>query len=120
MSRIFGSLLLAALVLASHRAGAQPVRVDVAPGGLPADGPSMYATVSYDGRYVAFVSAASNLVAGEAVNTWNIYRFDREAGVLIRAAARPHRFETIPRIVSISHDGRVVLFSSFESDWRRT
>jgi hypothetical protein len=117
MSPMAPSVLSAAFVLVCSSVVAQPVRLDVTPGGLPADGPSLHATVSFDGRYVAFVSAASNLVPGPAANTWNIYRFDRQTGALVRASARPHRFEAIARLASISHDGRFVLFGGFDADW---
>ena len=109
--------LLLALALASTPAAAQPVRIDVTPAGLPADGPSLGTVVSFDGRYVAFLSAASNLAPGNAANTWNIYRYDRQTGVLERAEARPRRFEDMAHLTAISHDGRVVLFTSFDGDW---
>jgi Tol biopolymer transport system component len=103
--------------LAAGSAAAQPVRIDVAPDGLPADGPSLYPVVSFDGRYVAFVSAATNLVPGPTANTWNLYRYDRVTHEVLRPTLRPRRFEAIPRLSGISHDGRVVLFSSAEPDW---
>ena len=108
---------LLAVALLSTPAAAQPVRIDVAPTGLPADGPSVGAIVSFDGRYVAFTSSATNLVAGATANSWNLYRYDRQAGTLSRATMRPRRFEGFPRITAISHDGRLVLFSSFDEDF---
>jgi hypothetical protein len=110
-------LLVAALALACRPAFAQPLRLDVGAGGLPADGPSLNPVVSADGRYVAFVSTATNLVPGVAPDVWNLYRFDRTTGTLIRAALRALRVDEPPRVTAISHDGRLVLFSSFNRDW---
>ena len=108
---------LSIALLAASAAAAQPVRVDVTPDGVPADGPALYPVVSFDGRYVAFVSAATNLVPGPTANTWNIYRYDRVTHALLRPTLRPQRFESIARLSGISHDGRMVVFSSFEPDW---
>jgi hypothetical protein len=110
-------LALPVTLLAAHPAAAQPLRIDVTAAGLPADGPSLYPVVSADGRYVAFVSAATNLVPGPAPNTWNIYRYDRLTRELVRPALRPHRFEDVARLSGISRDGRLVVFSSFDPDW---
>lgn len=41
------------------------IRVSISTGGTQANGPSSYATISSDGRYVAFESTASNLVTGD-------------------------------------------------------
>lgn len=45
-------------------------------GGAPADGLSTYATMTGDGRYVAFASVATNLVAGTVAGTSNTFRRD--------------------------------------------
>lgn len=113
----FRGLLAAALFFACRPADAQPLRMDVTPEGLPANGASLNPVVSADGRYVAFVSAATNLAAGPTSNVWHIYRFDRVTGTLARAATRPRLVEDFPRMTAISHDGRLVLFGSFHDGW---
>ncbi|MBJ7455272.1 MAG: PD40 domain-containing protein, partial [Thermoleophilia bacterium] len=45
-------------------------------GGAPADGLSTLATMSGDGRWVAFASVATNLVAGTVAGTSNTFRRD--------------------------------------------
>ena len=118
MTPVHRCLLAAALVLtAAHPATAQPVRIDTTPDGIPADGPSRNPVVSADGRYVAFVSAATDLAVGPVSNIWHIYRFDRSTRALVRAATRPRPIEDVPRITAISQDGRLVLFGSFHDGW---
>jgi hypothetical protein len=117
MRALVQRLALSITLLAALPAAAQPVRIDLTPDGLPADRPSLYPVVSFDGRYVAFVSAATNLVPGATPNTWNIYRYDRVTHELLRPPLRPQRFAAVARLSGISRDGRLVVFSSFEDDW---
>jgi Tol biopolymer transport system component len=49
-------------------------RLSVTTGGDQANGASGATAISADGRYVAFESAATNLVAGETINVPGIYR----------------------------------------------
>jgi hypothetical protein len=64
--RIGVLLALAAGLLPAALLHAQSVRIDVGPGQVPANGPSVLPVISFDGRYTAFVSMAGNLVAGDA------------------------------------------------------
>ena len=50
-----------------------------AAGTVPGNGPSATAEVSEDGRYIAFRSAASNLVPGDTNGVWDVFRRDRMA-----------------------------------------
>jgi Tol biopolymer transport system component len=50
-----------------------------ASGSVPGNGPSATADVSEDGRYIAFRSAASNLVPGDTNGAWDVFRRDRLA-----------------------------------------
>lgn len=56
--------------------------VSAAPDGAPADADASNALIAPDGRGVAFLSAAQNLVAGATNQGLRAYWFDREAGRL--------------------------------------
>lgn len=87
-------------------------------GELAASGYSESPSISADGRYVAFVSNAPNLVPSDTNNTVDVFVHDREAGLTRRvnvssAGAQANRgaFYT-----SISADGRYVVFDSSASN----
>lgn len=63
-------------------------------GGIPANGHSMAATISPNGRYVAFLSSASNLLGYDSgiVQAWQFDLYNYWAG---------------PRLVSVSSDGTI-------------
>ena len=64
-------------------------RVSVGPGGAQANGDSYAPAISAHGRYVAFDSDASNLVAGDTNNTDDVFVRDREAHVTRRVSVGP-------------------------------
>ena len=68
---------LGCLVVASP-AAAQVVRVSVSTAGIQANGPSDSPSISGDGRYVVFASAAGNLVAGDTNGLPDIFLRDRD------------------------------------------
>ena len=59
---------------------AGPERVSVSSAGVQANGPSSYPALSGNGRFVAFASAATNLVAGDTNDATDIFVHDRETG----------------------------------------
>ncbi len=59
-------------------------RISVTPGGNPAGGGSGNATVSDDGRFVAFESSANDLVATPGNGSAQLYLRDRQLGVTTR------------------------------------
>jgi hypothetical protein len=67
--------LALAVVGAAVPAGAQGVteRVSVGPGGVQANGESFGPALSADGRFVAFISWASNLVPGDTNGVTDIF-----------------------------------------------
>ncbi|MEW6476873.1 MAG: hypothetical protein AB1679_31840 [Actinomycetota bacterium] len=78
------------------------------------DGPSSVPALSADGRWVAFASAATNLVDGDTNNAVDIFVFDRRTGGVERVSvgsdgAPANRDSDTP---AISADGRFVAFSS--------
>jgi Tol biopolymer transport system component len=61
-------------------------RVTVSSSGVEGDGSSFYPSISADGRYVAFTSSATNLVAGDTNGTWDVFVRDRETGATTRVS----------------------------------
>jgi Tol biopolymer transport system component len=91
-------------------------RVDVAPGGGPnnANSGGGRPMISADGRFVAFVSSASNLITGDTNRTSDVYVRDRalvatERVSLTQAGSEGNSFSNNP---AISADGRFVAFTS--------
>jgi Tol biopolymer transport system component len=89
-------------------------RVD---GGEP-NGPTYLPAISGDGRYVAFVSDATDLVSGDKNRVPDIYLYDRETSMtsLISRSATggtPNGGSTNP---AISGSGRFIAFQSEASD----
>lgn len=96
------------------RAAQVTTRENLGPGGVEANGSSYSPTASADGRYVAFVSGATNLIAGTAISGLHVYLRDRVLAVtsLIDRATTggvSNGFSTDP---VISDDGRYVAFMS--------
>jgi Tol biopolymer transport system component len=89
-------------------------RVSVASGGAQANSDSPFATISADGRFVAFESAASNLVAGDSNFTWDVFVHDRETGTTERVSVGPRGAQSdgASHTPFISADGSFVTFES--------
>jgi len=93
-------------------------RLSVDSAGNQADRNSDGASISADGRFVAFNSDASNIVPGDTNNSFDIFLRDRLTNTTTRvsldsAGNQGNRFSYNP---SISADGRFVAFSSFASN----
>lgn len=89
-------------------------RVSVGQGSVQADRASYNAIISATGRFVAFESEATNLVAGDTDGWVDIYVRDRQAGTTQRVTigvggAQPNFASASP---AISADGRFVAFDS--------
>src|SRR5205807_8384389 len=68
-------------------AGAQTTeRVSVASGGTEGNGASLSSALSADGRFVAFVSAATDLVAGDTNGVSDVFVHDRQTGTTERVS----------------------------------
>jgi hypothetical protein len=65
-------------------------RVSVGPNGLQADGSSWCPSISDDGRFVSFVSLASNLVPGDTNNAADVFVHDRQTGTTSRVSVGPN------------------------------
>jgi Tol biopolymer transport system component len=62
-------------------------RVDVGPGGQPADADSADPSISSDGRFVVFDSFATNLIHASARRTGEVYERDLLTGTTVRVSA---------------------------------
>ena len=90
------------------------VLVSVAADGGSANGPSLFPSLSANGRYVAFQSQASNLVAGDNNAAADIFVRDLETGTTVRVCnVQGNRFSFTP---AISDNGQVVAFASAASN----
>ena len=93
-------------------------RVSVGAAGTQGDGNSYPTAISADGRYVAFHSAASNLVNGDHNGYPDAFVRDRVAGVTSRVSLGKNGVEgnqiSIPN--AISADGRYVVFESMANN----
>ncbi|MFC6084502.1 S8 family serine peptidase [Sphaerisporangium aureirubrum] len=83
-------------------------RVSVGAGGVQGDGSSREASISADGRYVAFQSAAANLVPEDTNGLIDVFVRDRETGAVERITA-PDGAEAVWPVISA--DGQMVVFS---------
>ncbi len=94
----------------------ETTRLSVSLAGIQGDGDSAPPSISADGRYIAFQSYATNLVAGEVSGAGGIFERDRLTGVVwkvsVDSAGNPGTAGD-ERVTSISADGRYVAFSSF-------
>jgi Tol biopolymer transport system component len=97
---------------------AGPSIVSLAVDGRQADGASFTPAISADGRWVAFASAASTLVAGDTNGSEDVFVYDRvsrstERESLSAAGAQGNGDSYGP---AISADGRYVTFTSSASN----
>lgn len=93
-------------------------RVSVGPNGRQANNGNYFAVMSADGRYVAFHSFASNLVAGDTNGELDVFVRNRSAGVTRRVSVGRNARQANSRsdAPSISADGRYISFDSFASN----
>jgi len=105
-------------VFVHDRQTGETTRVSVASDGSQANGDSFAPAISGDGRYVAFSSSASNLVAGDQNGANDIFVRDRVANTTTRVSiglggAEPNAGSFAP---AISADGNVVAYESDASN----
>jgi Tol biopolymer transport system component len=101
-------------VFVHDRQRAKTTRVSVSSAGREAKGASSSPSISGNGRFVAFHSAAPNLVKGDTNDERDVFVHDRATGRIIRASVSTagregKRFSDNP---SISNDGRFVAFQT--------
>jgi Tol biopolymer transport system component len=94
-------------------------RVSVGTAGAESDGPSFAPSLSADGRYVAFLSVATNLVAGDAGNIRDAFVYDRQTGITERVSVGTGggpAANSNAEQPAISADGRYVAFDSLATN----
>ena len=93
-------------------------RVSIASGGAQSNAASTTASISRDGRYIAFASAASNLVAGDTNGVNDIFVHDRDTGTTTRVSVDSNGGASngSSRFPALSGNGRYVAFESSASN----
>ena len=89
-------------------------RVSVSSAGVEGNNESQFPALSNDGRYVAFESSASNLVANDNNDSWDMFVHDRQTGQTQRISVSSGGEEGNgdSRSPAISATGRYVAFTS--------
>ncbi len=108
---------MGAALLMLPAAGAGPgstTRVSTATDGSQGNGSSFVPAISADGRYVAFYSDASNLVAGDTNGARDVFVRDLQTGETTRVSVSSSGAEANGDSFApaLSADGRYVAFSS--------
>jgi Tol biopolymer transport system component len=88
------------------------ILVSAATNGLPGNGASSDAVMTPDGRYVAFVSAASNLVAGDTNGIPDVFVRDLLTGTTTLASVGARSLSGSSQAPRLTPDGRYVTFFS--------
>lgn len=101
-------------VFVRDRATDATERVSVSNTGAQANGLSVQPSISADGRYVAFLSRASNLVSGDTNFAYDAFVRDRQTGATERVsvASDGAQLPDGSTDAKISGDGRFVVFIS--------
>lgn len=100
-------------------------RISVSSNGAQGGSQSRYPAISANGRYVAFVSDASNLVPNDTNGVPDVFLRDRLLGTTVRISNKSDGSQSngISYAPSISGDGTRIVFSSYgsllpNSGWR--
>lgn len=116
---VLGDINNASDIFVYDRQTHQTTRVSVATDKLQGNGDSSSPSLSADGRYVAFMSFANNLVASDTNGIWDVFVHDRQTHktslISVDSSglqANPHVGSTIIAFPSLSADGRFVAFYS--------
>ena len=86
--------------------------------GVQANATSNGPVIGGDGRYVVFVSEASNLVAGDTNGVNDVFRKDRSTGEVVRVSTAADGAQTTVAAggqIGLSADGRYVVFTTADS-----
>ncbi len=103
--RTFGRLLFVAAFVLSAAGCEWIVRASVDSGGVQANGNSYQPALSADGRFVAFMSDATNLVPGDTNGVVDVFVRDNRTGLI-------ERIGNAAALGDISEDGRYVAYAA--------
>jgi Tol biopolymer transport system component len=105
-------------VFVHDRQTAATTRVSVSSAGEQGNNASYYPSISADGRYVAFESAASNLVPGDTNGCDDVFVHDRQTAATTRVSVSSagDQGNYGSRYPSVSSDGRYVAFDSLATN----
>ena len=118
-------LLVCAFVLAPGVASALDIhpllsieRVSVSATGTQADAGGLWPALSTDGRFVAFLSPATNLVPGDTNGASDVFVKDREGGGIARASVSDGGGQASggSGVASLSGNGRYIVFDSIAAN----
>ncbi|MEM8705527.1 MAG: S-layer homology domain-containing protein [Actinomycetota bacterium] len=92
--------------------------ISISTGGDAGNGESHVPQISGDGRYVTFESAASDLVAADLNNKYDVFVFDRDTETTERVSVADDGFDTNDNsfLPQITADGRYVAFESYATN----
>ena len=115
-------------VFVHDRQTGETMRVSVSSMGAQGNSNSRYASLSADGRRIAYESGASNLVSGDTNGAVDVFIHDRQTGETWRASVSSAGVQgnsTSDR-VAMSADGRCVSFASYadnlvpgDTNWKK-
>ena len=93
-------------------------RISVSTSGTQSNNTSSKPAISYDGRYVVFQSAASNLVSGDTNGTYDVFERDivNNTTTLVSASSSGTIGNNSSQQAALSADGRFVVFMSGASN----
>ncbi|MGV7222897.1 MAG: hypothetical protein ACQ9MH_15380 [Nitrospinales bacterium] len=105
-------------IFVHDRLTGQTSRVSLDSNGLQANGRSYEPSLTPDGRYVTFVSYASNLVPNDTNDEQDIFLFDNNSNAISRVSIHSNGTQSnnISQSPTISSDGLYITFHSYASN----
>ncbi|HTL59763.1 MAG TPA: hypothetical protein VL361_29095, partial [Candidatus Limnocylindrales bacterium] len=106
-------------IFLSDFASTTPLLVSVNTNGFTGDGPSTDPALSADGRFVAFTSAADDLISGDANHLQDVFIRDLQTGATTLVTVNSNNAGPANKASyspCLSSDGRYVLFRSLASN----
>jgi len=96
------------------RQASNTFRISVSGGGVQGNAGSSECAISDDGEYAAYVSSASNLVAGDTNGVADAFRYDIDTGAVLRVSLTVSNLQANGSTsdVAINDDGDFIAFSS--------
>lgn len=88
-------------------------------GGQPANGDTGMSSLSKNGRYVAFTSSATNVVAGSTTTNSDVYLRDLQTNKTVQVSVRPDGSPSRgpgSNTCDVSQDGKLVAFADYDTD----